>query len=65
MDVVTILQSIPGPLDTEFGRLLIALVVVAGIVVVGRTVLSIASKLLWIAILVVAALLVLSVAGVM
>jgi hypothetical protein len=64
MDVLTILQSIPEPLDTELGRLLIALVVVAIIVVVGRKVLSIAWKLLWIAIVVVAALLVLSVAGV-
>lgn len=64
MDALTILQSIPEPLDTELGRLLIALIVVAIIVVVGRAVLSIAWKLLWIAIAVVAALVLLSFVGV-
>jgi hypothetical protein len=64
MDAITILQSIPEPLDTQFGRLLIALVIVAIIVVVGRTVLSIAWKLLWIAIVVIAALFALSLLGV-
>ncbi|GAB3691360.1 hypothetical protein GCM10028857_28650 [Salinarchaeum chitinilyticum] len=63
MEPVTLLQSIPGPLDSQFGRLLIALVVVALIVVVGRTVLSVAWKLLWIAIVVVAALFALSLLG--
>lgn len=64
MDVLTLLQSIPGPLDTQLGQLLIALVLVAVIVIVGRKVLSIAWKLLWIAIVVVAALVVLSLVGV-
>ncbi|WP_248518006.1 hypothetical protein [Salinarchaeum laminariae] len=63
MEPVTLLQSIPEPLNTQFGRLLIALVVVAIIVVVGRAVLSVAWKLLWIAIVVVAALFALSLLG--
>jgi uncharacterized membrane protein YdbT with pleckstrin-like domain len=64
MEAITVLQSIPGPLDTQLGRLLIALIVVAIIVVVGRAVLSIAWKLLWIAIVVVAALVALNFVGV-
>lgn len=63
MEPVTLLQSVPEPLDSQFGRLLIALVVVALIVVVGRAVLSVAWKLLWIAIVVVAALFALSLLG--
>lgn len=50
MDPLALLQSIPEPLDTQAGKLLIALVVVAVIVVVGRTVLAIAWKLLLVAI---------------
>ncbi|AGN01709.1 hypothetical protein L593_08820 [Salinarchaeum sp. Harcht-Bsk1] len=64
MEPLTLLQSIPEPLDTQFGRLLIALLVVAVIVVVGRAVLSLAWKLLWIAIVVVGALFGLSILGV-
>jgi len=64
MESLTLLQSIPGPLDTQLGRLLLALLVVAVIVVVGRAVLSLAWKLLWIAIVVVGAVFALGVIGV-
>lgn len=63
MDTLTLLQSIPEPLDTQFGRLLIALVAVAVIVLVGRFVLAVAWKLLWIAVIVVAAVFALSLFG--
>jgi len=64
MEPLTLLQSIPEPLDTQMGRLLIALVVVAIIVVVGRAVLSLAWKLLWVAIVVVGAVFALGILGV-
>jgi len=60
----TLLQSIPGPLDTQVGRIFLALLVVAAILLVGRVVLSVAWKLVVIAAVVVGAILVLGLLGV-